>query len=127
MAENKQPNYSVGRSGPEKRPRGSPSGVTPLQQEKRAAAEPRDVVMRRKGPKKDARSRKRLSFTSGSAADPWSEIEDSALVEFILLHRPGQGWPSDRSPSFWDSAADFVRMRSGSGVLRTGKRTCMQS
>ena len=30
-----------------------------------------------------------------------------ALVEFILLHKPGRRWPAEQDPRFWDSAAEY--------------------
>lgn len=52
----------------------------------------------------------------------WTGHEDSALVEFVLLTRPDQScWPADKSTVFWDRAAQYVFIRSGSGCKRTGK------
>ena len=92
----------------EKRPRGSPTGVTPLLKEKRHAGRPKEVV----------KVQRRLPFIS--TADVWSDSEQSALVEFILLHKPGTSWPADKNTSFWDAAATFVHIRSRSDQVRTG-------
>ena len=32
-------------------------------------------------------------------------------MEFIL-HKPGRRWPAEQDPRFWDSAAEYVAMRS---------------
>ena len=42
----------------------------------------------------------------------WSDSEQSALVEFILLHKPGLSWPADKDLQFWNAAAEHVAMRS---------------
>ena len=62
----------------EKRPRGSsPTGVTPRAKEKRPVGGSKEIV----------KARRRLPFIS--TADVWSDVEQSTLVEFILLHKPG--------------------------------------
>ena len=55
--------------------------------------------------------RRRLAFAK---TDAWSDSEQIALVEFILLHKPGRRWPAEQDPRFWDSAAEYmyVAMRS---------------
>ena len=93
----------------DKRPRGSPTGDTPLQKQKEQRVT-RETEC--------SKARRRLPF--GNTADSWSESEESALVEFILLHRPGTRWPADKDKKFWDGAATFVRDRSESTMLRTG-------
>ena len=103
------------RSVPEKRMRGSPTGNTPQQKEKRPAGDR----------EKSSRSRKHLTFDCSTGT--WSDLELGALVEFILLHRPGQRWPSDKDPRFWDSAGKYVSMRSESGVQRTGIKCNMHT
>ena len=40
-----------------------------------------------------------------SKTDAWSDSEQIALVEFILLHKPGRRWPAEQDPRFWDSVA----------------------
>ena len=95
----------------EKQPRGSsPTGVTPRAKEKRFAGGSKEIV----------KTRRRLPFII--TTDVWSDVEQSALVEFILLHKPGTSWPTDKNMSFWDAAATFVHIRSNSSKLRTG--TC---
>ena len=90
--------------------RASRAGVTPYAKEKRPAGGSKEIV----------KARRRLPFIS--TADVWSDVEQSALVEFILLHKPGTSWPTDKNMSFWDAAATFVHTRSKSNNLRTG--TC---
>lgn len=95
----------------EKRPRGSsPIGVTPRTKEKRPAGGSKEIV----------KARRHLTFIS--TADVWSDVEQSTLVELILLHKPSSSWPTDNNMSSWDAAATFVHTRSNSSKLRTG--TC---
>ena len=99
----------------EKRARGSPTGITPLQESKRQSGERR---AQRKGTRPP--SQRQLSFCPGNTGDKWTEQEDGALVEFILLTRSDQSWPADKSSVFWDSAAQYVFIRSKSTQKRTG-------
>lgn len=71
------PQYSVVNMS-KKRPRNLPTGCTPKQKEKRRELE---VASFR---------RKKLSFTSERS---WSDLECSALVEFIIITKGGQVWP----------------------------------
>ena len=64
MAEFQRPESGVGQSRrgvSEKRPRGSPTGITPLQKGKRPAVQPKDTEHR---PGKRPQSRRRLPFSS---------------------------------------------------------------
>ena len=64
MAEFQRPESGVGQSRrgvSEKRPRGSPTGITPLQKGKRPAVQPKDTGHR---PGKRPQSRRRLPFSS---------------------------------------------------------------
>jgi hypothetical protein len=86
----------------DKRPRGSPTGQTPLQQEKKTAS----VQQSKQGQQsRGQQSRRQLTFA-------WSDTEQSALVEFILLHKSCQSWPADQDYQFWSASAEFVAMRS---------------
>ena len=96
---------SIGAS--DKRPRGSPTGDTPGN--KRRSSQSRDVRPQ------EARSSQRQLFST-----LWTEQEDCALVEFILLTRSDQFWPADKSSTFWDSAARYVFSRSKSTQKRSG-------
>lgn len=49
----------------------------------------------------------------------WQEVEEKALVEFILLYGNGDSWPATKDVKYWDSAAKFIQERSGL-QLRTG-------
>ena len=98
----------------DKRPRGSPTGQTPLQQEKKTAS----VQQSKQGQQsRGQQSRRQLTFA-------WSDTEQSALVEFILLHKSCQSWPADQDYQFWSASAEFVAMRSKqkarSGVYHNG-------
>ena len=55
----------------------------------------------------------------------WSQAEDSALVEFVALHRDEQPnsdkWPAMReSNPYWEKAASYVAGRAKC-IERTGK------
>lgn len=49
----------------------------------------------------------------------WQEVEEKALVEFILLYGNGDSWPATKDWKYWDSAAKFIQERSGL-QLRSG-------
>ena len=87
----------------EKKPRGSPTGDTPRQKDKR-----REVQAQA--------SRKKLSFN----VSKWSDLECSALVEFVIHKKGGHSWPFGKETQFWDSAAEYVKQRTESEILRSG-------
>ena len=93
----------------EKRPRSSPTGCTPKQREKR-----REVA---------TFGRRKLSFNTNSQS--WSDLECSALVEFIIITKGGQVWPFDKQLDFWESAARHVVQRTGIEIQRTGEHTTL--
>lgn len=87
-----------------KRVRGSPTGVTPRQPEKRSST-------------LGEQSKKRLSFsyaapTASRVPGNWSESEDNALVDFIMLTSTGESWPSTISEVYWTAAARHVHQLS---------------
>lgn len=43
----------------------------------------------------------------------WSDAEEKALVEFILLYGEGSSWPATKDDKYWESAAKFVHERGG--------------
>ena len=51
----------------------------------------------------------------------WTSLEDSALVQFIMLTRLHAVWPAEKGFRYWDSAAKHVHSRSGSSVQYTGR------
>ena len=56
------------------------------------------------------------------AADPWSNEETKALLEFLLFHKsPGALWfQRGASNRFWLASAAFVRERARAHHLRSG-------
>ena len=62
-------------------------------------------------------SRKKLSFNNRS----WSDLECSALVEFIIITKGSQVWPFDKQLDFWESAARHIVQRTGIEIQRTGE------
>ena len=91
-----------------KRPRGTPTGNTPIREEKIATS---------------SRSRRRLGeeFTEVGAVptktkgwNKWTPEEESVLVEFVALFSdllkdkvPGE-WPRTRNQDYWNKAASYV-------------------
>ena len=105
MAESERSKVSL-RSASEKRSRGSPTGCTPLQKGKRSTTELKEVgESQQTGSQHCQPRRRRLAFAK---TDAWSDSEQIALVEFILLHKPGRRWPAEQDPRFWDSAAEYI-------------------
>ena len=105
MAESERSKVSL-RSASEKRSRGSPTGCTPLQKGKRSTTELKEVgESQQTGSHHCQPRRRRLAFAK---TDAWSDSEQIALVEFILLHKPGRRWPAEQDPRFWDSAAEYI-------------------
>ena len=105
MAESERSKVSL-RSASEKRSRGSPTGCTPLQKGKRSTTELKEVgESQQTGSHHCQPRRRRLAFAK---TDAWSDSEQIALVEFILLHKPGRRWPAEQDPRFWDSAAEYM-------------------
>ena len=86
MAESERSKVSL-RSASEKRSRGSPTGCTPLQKGKRSTTELKEVgESQQTGSHHCQPRRRRLAFAK---TDAWSDSEQIAIVEFILLHKPG--------------------------------------
>ena len=80
----------------EKRPRGSPTGETPLQTSKRRPTE------------SALRSRAGTGRAGKSLFSPWTDAEESALIQFVLLTRADDHWPTEKSCTYWEGAAEFV-------------------
>ena len=118
MAESERSKVSL-RSASEKRSRGSPTGCTPLQKGKRSTTELKEVgESQQTGSHHCQPRRRRLAFAK---TDAWSDSEQIALVEFILLHKPGRRWPAEQDPRFWDSAAEYMYVAMRSNYLGLGK------
>ena len=93
----------------------SPTGSTPKQKEKLPSVTKSDEI---------TKGKKRLSFsdvaspTSPSTlrfwpilASKWTQDEDKALVEFILLTTLGNSWPQTNNMEYWSSAALLVHQK----------------
>jgi len=103
-----------------KRPRSSPTLLTPTQRSKRAPL--RELVQ---NSSLDSSSSaipvpRRLSYQSTDQDrilphERWMDAEVKALIEFILLHSTGENWPSHKQMKFWTS-----ERRSGSDTSRSG-------
>ena len=84
------------RNATDKRARGSPTGETPLQTTKR----------RLTGSSSRGRACRSMFL-------PWTDVEECALIEFVLLTRTGERWTTEKSSTYWKSGAEYVCMRSG--------------
>ena len=99
----------------EKRPRGSPTGISPQQREKRA-------VSRLHGQRT---SRRKLAFSSVRPdLNVWTN-EEHALVDYLLSQGFHESWPQTKRMDFWEGAAHFVKKSFPSRSLRTSKEACM--
>ena len=82
--------------GAEKHQRGSPTGATPQQREKRSMLS-------------EGTTKKRLSFTAGArGSDSWSALEERSLVEFVMKEGFVKDWPNTKKIDFWEGAAKFI-------------------
>ncbi len=54
-------------------------------------------------------------------ADAWSEAEIKALVEFVHFHCDKSNWPTHHNNKYWKAAASFVRTQAKTTVQRSGK------
>lgn len=123
---------------PDKRVRGTPTGTTPSQPSKRRPRSVGQATSRRKltyGTGNEAegvkptvtsvltspKSTLERAVLSASSADGWSEAEEMALTEFLLLYGDGSRWISTKQIRFWESASKFLLQRCGS--KRTSKYT----
>ena len=102
----------------------SPTGRTPRQRSKRMDLrhvtahsdlhEPRRLLLGESSEQSDT-----PAILSQRTA--WSDGETKALLEFLLLHRPGDKWPSTKNQQFWNSAAEFVELRGEGRIRRSGR------
>lgn len=82
----------------------SPTGRTPHKPKtKRAVVGDRNVSTIRQN------TRKKLTYSQSmyTPVQSWSEEEDRAITQFILLS-VGNSWPSTKSTKLWEGAAKFL-------------------
>ena len=110
----------------QKRPRGSPTLLTPRRSKKRipfrelvasgstvASLVPTTLTYETEGGCNDGPTKTK---------EQWSESELKALTEFVLFHTSGESWPSHKQDAFWKCASEFVKSRGGAlNVTRSGK------
>ena len=107
-----------------KRARGSPTGKTPMQIQKKASGGRCRPTSDRCSPKRkltystDTRSRE-PSRSLYTPVTPWTTEEDKSLVKFVLLYGSADKWPSTKLTTYWEGASRFVLDSDG------GKRTSM--
>ena len=102
---------------PHKRPRSSPTCLTPRQCQKRVPL--RELAAN----STQCLEPRRLSYQSDSshpAKEKWTPNETSALIEFILFHTTGDRWPTHKQMVFWKYAGEYVQTRSASNNYRSG-------
>ena len=103
-----------------KRPRSSPTLITPHRELKRTPF--RQKMQDENFPRPRVLSQCFVRPKQGSdKQEKWSDPELRALVEFVLFYSEGITCPSHKCEDFWNSASEFVRTRAGSGVCRSGK------
>ena len=116
----------------QKRPRGSPTLLTPRRSEKRVPL--RELVARDNSSDATVATLVPTSLTydheteGGCNDEPtktkeqWSACELKALTEFVLFHTSGMSWPSHKQDAFWKCASEFVKSRGGAvNITRSGK------
>ena len=128
---------------PSKRPRASPTGLTPTQRLKRrvqhsdsarrrrlfeqpSASEPSSTeVVGSKDSTVSIRAVEIVKNPTYSSLYPpnlsrgWSPSEDETLTQFMLLSTAGDTWTQTKSTKFWEGAAMFVK--NSTGNKRTSK------
>jgi len=105
-------------TGPTKRPRSSPTRLTPRQCQKRV---PLREIAAADSELTQFLEPRRLSYHgTHNHSEKWATAEIRALVEFILFHTTGDVWPAHKQQVFWSNAAEYVRTRSASSVSRSG-------
>ncbi|XP_065900800.1 uncharacterized protein [Dysidea avara] len=106
-----------------KRPRSSPTLLTPHRDPKRTPRTPlreKDCNGNHTLPRVLSESFDRVVKKGASASTKWSDAELKALTEFILFHSEGNSWPAHKRDVYWQSASEFVHTRSGHSIYRSG-------
>ncbi len=110
-----------------KRPRASPTLLTPQRPRKRLYRRVQEEIGWCRTPSRrmfthPAQSPVAQTSTSTSVSKPyeWSKDEVGSLIEFMLLHGSQGKCPLQRNPDFWTEAAKFISMRAGLASLRSG-------
>lgn len=112
---------------PVKRPRGTPTGMTPKQPEKKTSET--DTLQ---GLPLQRSSRRQLSYTevptpnpvSSRAHDTWKAKESKALIEYLTIKGlDGTQWYQGRNPDFWKNASIYIQrqMQQEHQQKRSGK------
>ena len=116
-------------SSASKRPRSTPTLLTPHRPRKIASLRTSDVVI----------AVRRLSLDDSHESQPpsscqlspsrlsdrtlvsWGDSELKFLTEFILFHCPGDKWPTHKNMRFWNEAGQYIKRRTEAVNLRLGK------
>ena len=110
----------------EKRPRGSPTLLTPRRKEKWTPL--RELVAWASADDTTSTVSSLLPTTlawcndndrPSKTKEKWSVCELKALTEFVLFHTWGKSWPSHKQDAFWRYASEFVKLKGG--AVRSGK------
>lgn len=103
-----------------KRPRGSPTGLTPLQASKKPAQRTLAIPSSRRNL---AASYAQLAPPESDAvpATAWSFDETLALVEFMVCHERFKfSWPRTTDMNLWNRVAASIQEKTKTTVSRTG-------
>jgi len=105
----------------EKRPRSSPTNLTPHRDPKRTPLRVRlDCDGNQQSPRVLSESFDHPKRRAGTQ-DKWSNEEVKALTEFVLFHSEGNSWPTHKEELYWQSTSQFVHGRSGQSFCRSGE------
>lgn len=108
-------------TGLQKRPRSSPTFLTPQRCQKRVPLREMQLTSTSNSTRLEPR---RLSYqctNSTGSIIRWTSAEIKALIEFVLFHSTGESWPCHKHMVFWTNAGEFVQTRSASDTCRSGK------
>ena len=118
-----------------KRPRGSPTQLTPERQQKRVPLrELVDNLVDNDAGSSDRSSLRflpsRLTYETDNATDESNSNNSKkgrsgskvkALVEFVLFYANSDIWPSHKQEAFWKNTSEFVKIRGGmTNIYRSG-------
>ena len=113
----------------QKRPRGSPTLLTPRNEAKRPYFDRSSRLTSRRRifsspakilaavPAQQRPQEDESQHHKRTVVDQWKDAEIKALVEYVVMHSCGS-WPAHHQQSFWEAAAMHVKMKTS--AERTG-------
>ena len=110
-----------------KRPRGTPTFLTPVRANKRVPLREIDA----QGTVSELAAQRTLATSSEVVERKkhirWSQSELRALVEFVLLHCESNSWPAHMNMEMWEAAGQFIKTRTGKEIVRSRKDSSLLS